>query len=238
MLRCSSPFFVPTVVFLVVGALATTTAGVTQTGGWTLDEEQSLFAVVTHKEGVASGLAHEHLVVAGDIEMRLQVDLEQPTKTIAEAEVRVDGLEVDDPALNAQWQSELLERELISEEFASLGDKDRQKIRRSMLSKKQLDAETHPMLRARLDGVSVDAAPVDGGAATATLHLEIRGQSVAREIAFEWPEPDEDGAIRVDASQSFTFRDFGIKPYSALLGAIRVADEFDVVLRVVARPSG
>lgn len=215
--------------FIVLSSVTTILA---QTDDWTLDEEQSFFAVVTHKEGVASGLAHEHLVVARAIAMRLEVDLSQPAETIAEAEISVEGLVVDDPALNARWQSELLERELIAEEFASLGDKDRQKIRRSMLSKKQLDAETHPTLRARLDGVSVD-----GTEASATLRLEIRGQSVARDLNFEWPELDEDGTIRVDVSQSFTFRDFGIKPYSALLGAIRVADEFDVVLRVVARPA-
>ena len=215
--------------------LLLTTAASAQVSDWSLDEEQSFFAVVTHKEGVASGLAHEHLVVATEIEMQLRADLEEPSETLAEVEVRVEGLVVDDPELNAQWQSELLERELISEEFAQLEDKDRQKIRRSMLSKKQLDVEkpSHapcPARRGLRRRVPKPRQRYMLGASRTERH--------ARSLLHLACNPgDDDGPIRVDLAQSFTFRDFGIKPYSALLGAIRVADEFDVVIRVVARAS-
>lgn len=199
--------------------------------GWRVEAPESFFAVVTHKEGVASGLAHEHLIVAQTLEAQLELDLADPDATTARVDLSVADLLVDDPATNVEWQAELLRRELISEAFATLKEKERQKIRRSMLSRKQLDVENHPTICAELDGVVVE-----GDRATGTLHLEIRGQRVSRELTFAWPSPSADGSLRVDVTQSFEFTDFGIKPYSALLGAIRVADTFDVVIRVVARP--
>ena len=112
---------------------------------WSVDQEASVFAVVTHKEGLAAGLAHEHFVVAKGLEADLRpgglFSSEDETPAAATIELPVERLQVDDPVLASAWQERLLELRLIAEPFAELSDKDRRKIRRSMLGKKQLDSE-------------------------------------------------------------------------------------------------
>ena len=199
---------------------------------WSIDAESSLVAVVTHKEGLASGLAHEHLVAAPLEAMDLRFD---PSK-VEGAEVtlvfEVDALSVDDADLQKRWQQSLLDADVLGAPFAELSPKDRRKIRQSMLGPKQLDAVAHPKIR-----IVANDLRADGVEATARLVLEVRGQSVQRVLRFPWPLVSA-GELRVDFIERFGFSEFGIRPYSALLGAIRVADEFDVVVRLVGRSGG
>lgn len=43
-----------------------------------------------------------------------------------------------------------------------------------------------------------------------------------------------DGVLTVEATGAFLFTDFGIEPYSAFLGLVKVADPFHLYLRLVA----
>ena len=199
---------------------------------WKVHFEESLFAVVTHKKGVASGLAHEHLVVAAAPNITLRYDVANPSTAIATFDIAIADLIVDDPALNDRWQSELLERGLLEKAFSELSEKDRRKIRRSMLGPKQLNSEEYPVLRA-----TVDHLRIEGAEATARLVMEVRGQTFEQELNFDAPLPAADGSLRIAATTSFRFTDFGIKPYSALLGAIKVSDAFDALIRIVATPT-
>lgn len=199
---------------------------------WSIDTNASLVAVVTHKEGLASGLAHEHLIVAPIEAIDLRFDPSEPETAAVGMDFEVMDLEVDDPERQQLWQQVLIETGVLAEPFADLSPKDRRKIRQSMLGPKQLDAEAHPTIRA-----DVDRVRSDGGEASARLVFEVRGQSVERVVSFDAPLVDE-GTLRITLTERFRFSDFGIRPYSALLGAIRVADEFDVVVRVVATVDG
>lgn len=206
---------------------------------WTVDRDASLFAVVTHKEGVAAGLAHEHFVVATDFQAVLQEGglFEEGSDAPASfrLEVAADSLKVDDPSLASRWQQPLLDRELIGEPFAELSDKDRRKIRSSMLGRTQLDAESHPTIRAELSEIR----SAEEGSYTGTLSLTVRGETASREIEFGLevdPEAPSEGrkTWRAEVSASFEFGEFGIEPYSAMLGAIRVSKTFHVFAVVVA----
>lgn len=204
---------------------------------WTIDHEASVFAVVTHKEGLAAGLAHEHLVVADGFDFLMQpgglFTPEDDTPGSAEIELSVDRLQVDDPALASAWQERLLELDLIAEPFAELSEKDRRKIRKSMLGKKQLDAESHPTIRASLQEIRRVEDSQEPSRYVGTLSLTVRGDTASRDMEFELDVGD-DGRLRAELTASFAFSDFGIEPYSAMLGAIRVADSFDVFVVLVA----
>lgn len=198
---------------------------------WTVDPEASVFAVVTHKEGLAAGLAHEHLVVASDFDVAIRpgglwVD-DDDSAGSAKIDLPVDQLQVDDPALASAWQERLLELKLIAEPFAELSDKDRQKIRKSMLGTTQLDAGSHPTIQASLIEIrplgDAEDPPRYGG----RLSLTVRGETVSRGVKFRL-QVGEDGRLRAELTESFNFSDFGIEPYKAMFGAIRVADSFDV----------
>lgn len=196
---------------------------------WSVDADGSLFAVVTHKEGLAKGLAHEHFIVATSYDASLVFDRQDERAASFLFEAAVEDLAVDDAELAAAWQDGLLERELIAEPFSELSDKDRRKIRKSMLADDQLDAESHPTISARLH----DPEPAEEGTYLGTLELTVNGRTASRELRFEL---FEDGAeLKAEATCGFRFSDFGIEPYSAMLGAIKVADSFDVFVRVVAR---
>ena len=198
---------------------------------WSIDPETSLFAVVTHKEGVAAGLAHEHFIVADDFHVSIRsgglfVDGDDSAGS-AEMKLNVEDLLVDDPALASAWQKRLLEQKLIAEPFTELSDKDRQKIRKSMLGEEQLDAESHPTIEASL----IEIRPFDDGQAAprygGLLSLTVRGETASRNVEFDL-EVGEDGSLRAELAASFDFSNFGIEPYKAMFGAIRVADSFDV----------
>jgi hypothetical protein len=106
-----------------------------------------------------------------------------------------------------------------------------------MLHARQLFAERFPEIRAQL----VALAPRGGGRAgarvalgwDARLRLEVRGRTIERHFPARW-ELDGD-ELRAELLGELRFTDFGIEPYSALLGAIRNADLFHLYVELVAR---
>lgn len=199
-------------------------------------EDESVFAVVTHKGGFAAGLAHNHLVTASGYEVRLSCAPDAPEMASFAIELDAEGLVVDDPALQQAWYPRLELAGLLDEPFEEVSDKDRGKIRESMLGKKQLDAESHPKIRASLTGLTPEEGEA-GGLQTSwrgELSFEVLGQTVVKPVAaaVAW----NDGRLEVEAVAAFAFSDFGIKPFSAVLGAVKNRDEFHVYVSFKAAP--
>jgi len=200
--------------------------------------EESVLAVVTHKAGFASGLAHDHLVVAGGYEVEFAVDPGSPAATRFELRARVEDLIVDDPEMQEEWFPRLRELGILDEPFGDVSEGDRAKIRDSMLGKKQLDAEAFPELSASLISVREPApAPAeDAFPYRVIVALEVHGARVERELAARYAP--EGGNVSVEAFGLFRFSDLGIKPFSAFLGAVKNRDDFHVYVHVVAADAG
>lgn len=199
-------------------------------------EDESVFAVVTHKGGFAAGLAHNHLIAASGYAVQLSCTPEAPQTASFTIELDAEGLVVDDPALQEAWYPRLELAGLLDEPFKEVSDKDRGKIRESMLSKKQLDAESHPKIRASLTGLVPEDSEV-GGLKTSwrgDLSFEVLGKTVTKPVAaaVAW----NDGRLEVEAVAAFAFSDFGIKPFSAMLGAVKNRDELHVYVSFKASP--
>ena len=201
-----------------------------------LDRERSLLAVVTHKAGVASGLAHEHLVVASDWSGDVRVDLAEPGRSSAELAVSARGLLADPDDERSRWEERLLELGLLEGPFEPLSDRDREKIGKALRSGKQLDAERFPEIRARL--LELRAPQEEAATWTARVELEVRGRPAESEATVEIDRRG-DGSVRLEIRAPFRFTQWGIEPYSALLGAIRNTDELDLfgVLVLTPEPS-
>ena len=195
--------------------------------------EDSIFAVITHKAGFASGVAHNHLVAADGYRATLSFSGDEPLATRFEIELACDQLAVDPWDLEQAWYPRLEALGILDEPFSEVADKDRAKIRKSMLSKGQLDAEGAPNITARITEVR-DAAPDarehDTFPYVATLELSVRGKKVEKPVAARYEL--NDGVLSIEAFGAFLFTDFGIKPYSALLGAVKNEDKFHVYVNL------
>jgi len=196
--------------------------------------EESVLAVVTHKAGFASGLAHNHLVVASGYAVEFALDPGSPAATRFELRARAEDLVVDDPKMQEEWFPRIRELGILDEPFGDVSENDRAKIRDSMLGRKQLDAEAFPELSASLISVrELTPAPVENAFPhRVTVALEVHGRRVEREMAARYAR--EGGNVSVEAFGLFRFSDLGIKPFSAFLGAVKNQDEFHVYVHVVA----
>jgi hypothetical protein len=196
--------------------------------------QESILAVVTHKAGLASGLAHNHLVAATGYDVDFAFDPESLATTRFELSASVEELVVDDPAMEAAWFPHIRELGILEEPFGEPSDGDRRKIRDSMLGPKQLDAEAFPTLSATLVSVR-ELTPLPDGEAfpwRATVALQAHGTRVEHELAARYGV--EGGRVTVEAFGVFLFSELGIKPFSAFLGAVKNRDDFHVYVHLVA----
>jgi polyisoprenoid-binding protein YceI len=166
--------------------------------------------VRTHREGLGARAGHDLVIEATDWRGRVRIDSADPPR--GHLEVRVDGrgLEVREGRGGAK----------------PLTDKDRREIK-DIIRTKVLDTDRHSELV-----FIADQAAVEGQHARLSGELMIAGQSRPLSVDVDVEQaadgPHARGAAKVRQT------DFGIKPYRALMGALRVADEvvvdFDVRL--------
>lgn len=197
---------------------------------YTIDPAKSVFAVLTHKAGIGSAVAHDHLIVAPSPVEKFDFVASAPEKTSLDFRIGVASLEVDPAAERATWAPLMKRIGILSTDLPPVADGDRAKIREAMLGASQLDAANHPEIRAQLTVLGRSPA-LQATCLKLKLGLTIREKTVERllEACTRGGDTLEIGIVR-----AFRFSDFGIEPYSALLGAIRNDDEFHVFVQIVA----
>ncbi len=142
---------------------------------------------------------------------------------------------MDDPAAKERWFPGITAAQLLDHPFATVSEADRATIRGHMLAKGQLDAAAYPSLSAELR--EVKARPSQRAskhyAYEAIVALTVHGKTVERPFAVNLEFGGD--AVHVEAAGAFRFSDFGITPYSALLGAVRNQDAFQVFVDFQAK---
>lgn len=135
----------------------------------------------------------------------------------------------------AEWRLERVELTVDARSFAvregsggakPLTDKDRAEIKANIESK-VLDASTHPQIRfwsMEAGDVSREPARVT---ATVVGDLELVGRARPLSVHVE-AETSETGGLRAHATATIRQSEWGITPYTAFLGALKVADEVQV----------
>ncbi len=202
---------------------------------YTIDPAHSVFAVLTHKVGIGSSLAHDHLVVAEKPAVKLEFDPDSPAALKVAFAVAVATLEVDAPGPRAAWKGRFKELGIHSGELPLVPDADRQKVRVAMLGESQLAATMFPEIRAEVFGLEPNksAGPRVVPPWIVLARLTIRGKTIERRLPATWSE--QNGTLSAEIVGELHFRDFGIEPYSTFLGAIRNDDLFHLFVSVVAR---
>lgn len=201
-------------------------------------KDESVFAVVTHKGGLAARLAHNHLVQAGQYDVEFSMDADNPATAAFSLSFAVKDLLVDVPEAQEKWFPGIRRMGILDTPFAALSEADRKTIADHMLDKGQLDADQFPEIGVKLVSVreqSQRKGDTEFGWA-ATIALTVHGKTVERECPASLTH--QDGRVTVEAVGAFKFTEFGIRPYSAFMGAVKNRDDFHVYAHLVANPQG
>jgi polyisoprenoid-binding protein YceI len=174
-----------------------------------LDPKASELVVKTWKVGLASALAHNHVISASEVKGTVGLDRIEVT-------VQVAGLAVDKPALRQKHLGETHE----------VSASDRNKTTDAMLGEDQLDVRKFPTITFVSTSITKEA---NGHAVTGQLTIH----GVTKTVKTVAQISEKDGVLTGDASLKLKVSDYGIAPYSAALGSIKVKDEVELVLHLV-----
>lgn len=200
----------------IVHAQRSSEAGVTV---YRIDPQTSDVRLLVYRDGVLSTFGHNHVVSLKDFTgtIHLQPKLAQSR---VELDIPVDRLVVDDAAVRRQE----------GEDFASEPSKDDAAgTRTNMLSNALLNAKQFPAIK-----VTGTSGPVDAkNSAMLDLSVQLAGQEIKLTIPatlkLEGDQLEASGAVELSHKQ------LGLKPFSALLGSLRVAEQMKFKYRIQAR---
>lgn len=178
-------------------------------GTYELGPSAGALRVRTGRAGAAARVGHDLVLEAGRWQAQLVVDGDDPSRSTLTATVDPASLQVIDGTGGVK----------------PLGDGDRKEIVQT-IAKKILTVDKHPEIRFTSKG----AATADGTLTiTGNLALAGRSQPVALAIAQR-----DDGAGAVLGTEIVIEQTaFGIKPFSTMMGALKVADK--ITIEVSAR---
>jgi hypothetical protein len=176
--------------------------------------------VRVYRDGPMQKLGHNHFIASDALEG--SVALREPlTQSSFELQMPLESLIVDDPDA----------RTGAGADFANpVPEKDREATRHNMLGDSMLDVAKHPVLRLTAEELSGES-----GSYQARVHVGLRGEE--RVVTVPFTLTIERGNLIAHANFKLTHADLGLVPFAVALGALRVRDDFEIDLRLEARPA-
>lgn len=180
-----------------------------------VDVEKSELVVLVWKRGTAQAVAHDHLVRATSF----RGTLSQPSPTEVSAEVTVDvaSLALDEDALRTKYRV-----------GPAVGAGDRKSADATMKSDTQLDAAKFPTIRFETTSSSIS----ERGEGTVKGVLTLHG--ISKPIETKVTVRRSERGLEATARLRFKVSDYGITPYTAMLGLIGLRDEVELVVTLVS----
>lgn len=185
---------------------------------YSVDAVASQVLLQVYREGPMAAMGHNHIIAVRELQGSVQLH-DDISRSSFELQFPVMALAVDEPELRAQ----------AGPDFSSVvSDSAREGTRSNMLGEKLLQAASNPGIT--LNSEHVTAA---GAGWMVGTRISVRGQEALVDIPMRL-QMDGD---QLTASGEFAVlqTSLGLTPYSALFGALRVADEIKVRFRIVAR---
>jgi polyisoprenoid-binding protein YceI len=169
-------------------------------GTYTLGPSDGTVQVRTGRQGMASKVGHDLTLEASNWNATVTVDPD-PSKSEVKASVEPRSLEVVAGTGGAK----------------PLSEKDKKDIKKNIAGLLGNNSIT-------FQSTSVQAR--SDTAATVVGNLSIAGQS--GQVTLDLTMQPESGAIRIKGRVPVRQTDFGVKPFTAMLGALKVKDEVEV----------
>lgn len=192
----------------------------TQTMGaqrYRIAAEQSTLHILVYRGGGMAHLGHNHVISANTIkgEVWLAQALAQSGFNI---EFAVNDLIVDDAAARAAEGADFT---------TNVNDAAREGTKRNMLKPQLLDGEHYPSIQLR-------SIAIGGSRELAQVTAQITIKDQTREVTL--PVQLRIAQNTLHATGEFVIRqsDFGITPYSVMLGALQVLDQLKIKFELVA----
>jgi hypothetical protein len=170
-----------------------------------LDATESTLSVWTYKAGLLAKLAHDLNLRATGWTAPLTVE---DGRFSVRVEVPVKGLRV--------------QGQVKGERVVPLKFSDQQDIEKNMRDAKVLDAQRFPEIVYVAEGQEGR----EGGLSNVAGQLTVKGRTGSLPLAVKIEA--EGDALRVTGEVRFDQSDFGIKPFSALMGALKIKDSVRV----------
>ena len=167
----------------------------------------------TYRAGWLAGLAHSHVMtterVVGEILLA-----EDRSRSVAMVTFRPWDLVLDDPE----------ERANAGAGFESeRSQADIEATRTRMLGPRGFDSNVHPFVTTQIRWQAQDEVGIE---------ISFRDDVVSVNAPVRWQEAD--GRIEATSAFTLTHQDLSLKPYSAFLGALAVAQPIDVSIELSA----
>ena len=187
-------------------------------GVYQVDAENSDIRILIHRAGALSWLGHSHVISVGQLDGTIDVHPD-PEESHFELVVPVQGLVVDNPRLRREE----------GDEFSSeLSEHDVARTRSNMLGKRVLNAEQYPIVK--LTGTGNRG---DGAEFILKLSIELLGNAV--DLQAPTTLRLDGDVLEVTGSLRLSHSDLGMRPFTAMLGALRVGDEIDFKYHIRAQ---
>ena len=185
---------------------------------YAVDPAASDVRIYVYRAGTVARLGHNHILSAPRFEGYVQLSSEEARDARFELRVPLAELVVDDPALRKQTGGGF-----PGERSAS----DIAGTRANMLGPKVLDAEKFPQMRLRSLKIEGDWPML-----VADVEITLRGVTKVQPVLLRVEQGDDQLTVRGE----FVLRqtDYGITPFSALGGIMKVGDGVAVSFEVTA----
>lgn len=182
-----------------------------QAADFVVSPDKSYVDLRVYKAGIASALAHDHVMRAQKLAGTLNYDPADRGATRMSLVINARSIAVDPDAVRRQYGMDPLDPD------------DIEAIRENMESEEQLNVARYPQMKF----VATSAEPTSTGARIKG-DLTIRG--VTRRVTVNAKIRLDGTQLRGNARLRIRHEDFGFEPFSAMLGAIRNQEKIDLII--------
>jgi hypothetical protein len=179
--------------------------------------DESELEILVFRAGALAGLGHNHIITSHGLTGSVLVGA-SPADSAVELSMPVASLMVDEPDARAAAGSAF---------EGEVSDGDREGTRRNMLGKKVLDAERHDRLRVVSNGAFGEFQDM-------TVHAEIEIRGTRHEVDLPVSASFHGDRLIAVGRTDIAHSELGLRPFTAGLGTLRVAEEITLRYRIVA----
>ena len=187
-------------------------------GRYSIVPDQSVIVIRVYRAGALSALGHNHVLTSGGLSGTLEI-----SRHVEESHAHV-AFDVSTLAVDTTES-----RAAAGADFSSVPTKDDiAGTQRNLLGPKVLDAQAHPQIAAE-----AQLKTLEGDYATLDLTVHVAGHDAT--IPVHAVLRLEDGALRIESQFEITHTALGMTPFTALGGALKVADAIKVSVVLEAK---